>query len=737
PNTTATIGVALNGAGTLGKYDTGTLVLNAANGYTGGTALNGGTLVVGNDAALGTGVLTAANGTTLDSSAAVNLANAVEFDGSLTLAGSHDLTLSGIISGDGELTKQGASELTLSGNNTFAGSLNILDGTLNLIGNTALGNADLNVAAGTSVSVGGLNSLDALSGSGALTLAAGSTLQVGTGGTSGVYDGSISGAGRLTKVGTGKQVLNGNSTIDGGTTVAGGSLIIGGAAGSSASLASDVDVTQGATLGGHGTIIGDISLANGATLSPGNSIGSLKVDGDISFASGSTLLIEANPDGSFDRVVASGAVALGGADLSVLAGTGTWAPSTQYRIIEAGSLTGTFANVSSNLAFLTPQLTYTSNGVTLNLERNDTAFASVAQTYNQRAVAGALDAADAGGLYDAVAVLSADQARLAYDSLSGEIHASTRGALFDDSRYVRDAIGARLRSAQGQAPSEGVLHVDADSGMTFWTQGYGSWGGSDGNHNVADLDHNSQGVLLGIDMPLNDTWRAGLTAGYGNSDLDADARNSSAKVDSTSLTAYLGGQWDALHLRAGVSHAWSDVDSSRHVQVGSLDEHLKADYDASTTQVFGELGYAVQAGELMLEPFVGLAHVEVDSDGFSEQGGSTALSGDSEKEQATYSSLGLRASTPLAVVAGVPLSVQSSVAWQHVLDEPTDNSRLTLAGYDSFTVKGVPVAQDTALAQFGISAKLAPQASLDLGYSGQIGDGYSDHGVRLGLNIAF
>jgi outer membrane autotransporter protein len=560
---------------------------------------------------------------------------------------------------------------------------------------------------------------------------------VGGGGASSIYDGSISGNGHLTKVGIGKQVLNGNSTINGGTTVAGGSLIIGGAAGSSANLASDVDVAQGAMLGGHGTIIGDVSLASGATLNPGNSIGTLKVDGDLNFNSGSTLVIEADPDGRSDRVISTGTVSLGGANLSVLAGTGDWSPSTHYNIIQAASLNGTFGSISSNLAFLTPQVTYASNGVSLDLVRNTVAFTSVAQTYNQHAVARTLDAGTSGSLYNAVAVLSADQARSAYDSLSGEIHASTRSTLFDDSRYVRDAIGTRLRSAQSQAPSEGVLHIDADSGITFWVQGYGGWGDSDGNSNVADLDHNSQGMLLGIDMPLNDTWRAGLAAGYGNSDLDADARNSSANVDSTTLTAYLGGQWDALHLRVGASHAWNDIDSSRHVQVGSLGEHVKADYDASTSQVFGELGYAVQAGDVTLEPFIGLAHVEVESDSFSEHGGITALSSDSEKERATYSSLGLRTSTPAAVVAGVPVSVQSSLAWQHVLDEPTDNNHLTLAGYDSFTVKGVPVAQDTALVQFGVSAKLAPQASLDLGYSGQIGDGYSDHGVRLGLNISF
>ncbi|MBH3428224.1 autotransporter-associated beta strand repeat-containing protein [Pseudomonas alkylphenolica] len=737
PKATATIDIAVNGAGTLGKYDSGTLVLNGNNGYTGGTALNGGTLVVGHDNALGTGGLTVADGTTLDSNSAVTLRNAVALNGNLTLAGSHDLTLSGVISGNGALNKQGDSELTLSGNNTFSGALNVLNGTLNLIGNTALGNANLNVADTASVSVGGLNILNALGGTGALTLAAGSTLQVGASGASSVYDGFINGAGRLVKVGDGKQVLNNSVALGGGTLVAGGSLIVGGAAGSSALLGSDVDVAQGAMLGGHGRIVGDVELGNGATLNPGNSIGTLTVDGDISFDSGSTLVIEADPDGRSDRLVSTGTVSLGGANLSVQAGTGSWAPSTQYNIIQASSLNGTFGSVSSNLAFLTPQLTYASNGVTLNLARNDVAFTSVAQTYNQRAVSGALDAADAGGVYDAIAVLSADEARAAYDSLSGEIHASTRGALFDDSRYVRDAIGTRLRSAQGQAPGEGILHVDADSGMTFWIQGYGGWGDSNGNHNVADLDHNSQGMLLGVDIPLNDTWRAGLAAGYGSSDLDVDGRNSSAQVDSTSLTAYLGGQWDALHVRLGASYAWNEVDSSRHVKAGSLQEHVKANYDASTRQVFGELGYAVQAGDLTLEPFVGLAHVEVSTDSFSEKGGSTALKGDSEKDRATYTSLGVRASTPAADVAGVPVSVQSSLAWQRVLDEPGESSRMTLAGYDSFTVKGVPVAQDTALVQLGVSAKIAPQASVDLGYSGQLGDGYSDHGVRLGLNIAF
>ena len=50
---TTTIDAVLTGASRLVKTDLGTLVLNAANTYGGGTAINGGTLQIAADAALG------------------------------------------------------------------------------------------------------------------------------------------------------------------------------------------------------------------------------------------------------------------------------------------------------------------------------------------------------------------------------------------------------------------------------------------------------------------------------------------------------------------------------------------------------------------------------------------------------------------------------------------------------------------------------------------------------------
>lgn len=787
----ADLGSQYQGFSELEKTGSGTWSLTAgASSFSGTTLVSAGTLQ-----ASGAGAFFSASAFTVSSGATLDLNNSNQTIGSLVGAGTVTLgsgtltaggdnsstTFSGGITGTGGLTKNGTGTLTLIGLNGYtglttinAGALQIGNGSLsgsiagNILNNGALSfnhdsSTDYTYAFDISGS-GVLNKVDnnllTFTGSntytGLTTLSAG-TLQIGNGGTSGsltgdvlnnaalvfnraddsIYAGDISGSGTLTKLGAGKLVLGGISSIGGDTRVDGGSLVVGGNAGSSASLTSDVDVASGALLGGHGRIIGNVDLASGASLAPGNSIGTLTVDGDVTFNSGSTLEIEANPDGTSDRLISTGNVSLGGSSLNILAGAGSWAPSTSYSIVQAASLNGTFGSVSSNLAFLTPELAYSATGVDLTLERNDISYVSVAETYNQRAVADALGAAAGGSLNDAIEVLSAEQARAAYDSLSGELHASTRGALFDDSRHVREAVTERLRAGQSGLASGDVLHSDADSGLTFWLSSYGNWSDKDGDSNVASLDRDSRGTLIGLDLPLNQTWRLGVAAGYGTSDLDVSRRESSADIDSTSLTAYLGGQWDALSLRLGVARTWNEVDSKRDVQVGALRETVKAGYDADTTQVFGELGYALQLGELTLEPFAGLAHVEVDSDGFDEHGGNTALSGESEDDSVDYASLGLRAATPLGDIAGLPLNLHASLAWQHAFDEPSEDSRLSLAGYDSFTVKGVPVAEDSALAQLGLGLQLAPQANLQLGYSGQFGDGNSDHGVRLGLNVSF
>jgi autotransporter family porin len=140
---TFTVDVALiDQTGNLGWHDSsltkkgdGTLILSAANTYTGGTTVSAGALTV--TGTLGSG-----------GAYAGDIAN----NGKLTFDQTADQTLSGIVSGTGSLTKTGSGTLTLSGTNTYAGNTTVSAGTLELTG--SLGN-DLAYAGGVIVESGG------------------------------------------------------------------------------------------------------------------------------------------------------------------------------------------------------------------------------------------------------------------------------------------------------------------------------------------------------------------------------------------------------------------------------------------------------------------------------------------------------------------------------------------------------------------------------------------------------
>lgn len=270
PNATATIGVAINGAGILGKYGAGTLVLNAANGYTGGTALNAGKIVVGNNTALGSGLLTAADGTALEANTAVSLDNKLLLNGGLTVVGSNDLTLAGIVSGTGGLIKTGAASLTLEGPNTYSGGTFLAGGRTVVADNSALGSGALTVNAHSV-----LDSTQAVSLANPVVLNADLTLA----GTHDLtLDGNISGAGGLTKNGVSTLTLNGTNTYTGETHVNAGTLALGAggslatrgmvhlAAGTTFDLSAGTGMQTFGTLTGDGTVnLGANALAAGAS----------------------------------------------------------------------------------------------------------------------------------------------------------------------------------------------------------------------------------------------------------------------------------------------------------------------------------------------------------------------------------------------------------------------------------------------------------------------------------------
>lgn len=533
------------------------------------------------------------------------------------------------------------------------------------------------------------------------------------------------------KLESGGLVLGGQSTVGGGTEVSGGRLIVGGSTGSTASLTSNIQVAPGALLGGHGTILGDVTLQSGATLAPGNSIGILSVTGNVAFTGGSRYEVELSPGGIADLLDVTGNVSIApGTTLDLLAENGTWAVNTPYTFIAAtGGVTGNFTTVNTNLAFLTPNLNYDTNALEVIMRRNNARFASVGNTYNQRAAAAAAEALRFGNpVYDAIVALDAGGARQAFDSISGEIHASAQSALLEESRYFRDSLNHRLRTVYDPA------RTNAPLGAELWMQGYGNEARTDSNGNSASIDRNSQGIILGWDTGLGNDWQLGAALNIGTTQVDADHRKSDLSADNHGLAVYGGGHLAPFRVRAGAAYTWSDMDSTRRARIGNaLNEQLKADYNQQTAQVFAEVGYPIQATQaLALEPYVNLAHARLSRDSFKERGGNSALRGESESASVSFGSLGVHTYTELQ-----HFTLQGSLAWQHASGELTPESRQAFAGSPSFKVQGAPIAQNSVVARLGLMGAIGKRGRFSLDYNGQWGDDSRDQGVRASIHMPF
>src|SRR5690606_27626859 len=207
--------------------------------------------------------------------------------------------------------------------------------------------------------------------------------------------------------------------------------------------------------------------------------------------------------------------------------------------------------------------------------------------------------------------------------------------------------------------------------------------------------------------------------GYDNSSLNVDDRVSDVSVDTYHLGAYAGAQWKGFGLRAGVAYAWHDVGATRSVVFPGFFERQKSDYQAATSQVFGEVDYRIQAGRVAVTPFAGLAYVNLHVDGFAEDGAKAGLRADDSNQHVTYSTLGVRAASTFALGAGMSATVRGTLGWRHAFGSDVSDARVAFAGGSRFTVAGVPIAKDVAVLRLGVGVDVTKSANLALSYSGQ------------------
>lgn len=633
--------------------------------------------------------------------------------------GSNDLdtTISGLVDGGiaggtgGSLVKTGAGVLRLDGTNSYTGATIVRSGTLQAASaNAFAAQSATTVESGARLDLAGSDqTIGSLTGAGIVMLGTSTnTLTVGGDNRSSEFSGALTEAGGLTKTGTGTLALSGTSSHLGETRVQNGTLQVDGDIATSA-----VNVTGG-TLSGRG-VVGATTIASGGTIAPGPSA-TLSVAGDLTLQTGASYRVDIAGATSSTLNVA-GTATIGGAQLK-LGSLSAFDPTASYTILIAtGGTSGQFGSIGADYAFILPQFAYQPDRVLMTLARNGVAFDDIGITANQRAVANAVERLGPGNvLYGQIIIADTATALSAFDQLSGELHASVQTGLLEQSRMI--ATTALNRAAS--------LHARTGPWAQAWTQA-GRLSGSD----LHTLDFTGSGFAAGYDAAIDSRFAVGAFAGASTSHLSLGGLSGSADATAAHVAVYARfteGPWRAT---AGAAVTAGEVRTTRAVRFGTVDDHLAASYGQRSVQVFGDVAYRLDLDRFTLEPFVAARFVTQDTDGFTEQGGPSALSVAGTTTQSIETTLGLRASADLELQR-TPIKLTAMAGWRHRFDTNPTSTSMVISG-QGFATTGVNSPSDALVIEAGVSMALNPQVSLGLTYGGEYSDTGLNHTLRVNI----
>ncbi|HGE6720176.1 TPA: autotransporter domain-containing protein [Serratia marcescens] len=567
---------------------------------------------------------------------------------------------------------------------------------------------------------------------------------------------------------------------------------------------SAASIKAGGTLGGNGTLGQTEIQSGGHISPGDGNIGTLTLKRYLNFIGESFYDVDIAGDGRSDQLWVAGKTTISDrakVQVTALDPQTSYKTGQSYRILTSdGGIDGQFASAVSKSAFLDVALKHSANAVDLTIAQKDTGgenpggenpggenpggenpggenpggenpggenpggenpggenpggespgsgkpgiFQTVAESGNQWNTAGALSTLAQHGpslaLYNSLLLLSAPEAREAFNQLSGEVYPSMQSNLIAGSTQLFNVLNQRMLrlfdndSLPVPPLAMSLVQPAQAQNSGVWSQTFSSWGRNSGNGNVGKLDGNTTGFLLGADRKLADhNVRIGGYFGYSRGDYDVDSRRSKADTDNYHLGLYAAGQQDAFSLRGALGYTWHKIEGKRNVDFSGFSDRLKSDYDANSLLAFTEAGYRFGQPEMNVEPFINLSYIRLHTDSFQESGGAAALSVRNETMDTFYSTLGVRGVTELPK----NVSLYGSLGWQHAYGDKNTSSRMAFAGSDAFVTQGQAVDDNVMVGDIGVSVKLSRAATLDVGYQGQFGADTRVNSVNANLRWSF
>jgi fibronectin-binding autotransporter adhesin len=697
---------------------TGVLTLTGANTYTGLTAIETGTIALSGSGSISDSVFVAVNdGATFDISGLTNGGTTIRNlgDGWSGLTGTGVVALGGntlriVIDGDapyattfsgsiedggiaggtgGGIVKDGAGTLILAGANTYTGTTEVAEGTLEVDGSL-----------GTSSQSTGLTTVDSgatLRGTGTIygdvTVGSGGNLAVGSAdGLSGVQTLAIGGNLRLAAtVRDGDVVTQQGSTttlrvasINSYDTIAvGGSATLGGAL--------DVEFKGGMLNNQQVTLLSAAGGLSG-TFDTVENLLQNAVTYKVSYV-GDDVILSAVQNSYVPFVQAGNQAA---AARAIDAATGNSRADSVFQALNSmsgGQLSRAFSQITPTSATSAPQLV-------------QAATDQIDRSIMQRLAA----------VRDGSTGLSLSQIDLGPDTVY-------------DPRTM-------LASTSPLAPTGfSPLTPSAENPWGTFLTGLGGFGKVDGGSEAPGYSYNSAGLQGGLDRRIDRSFAVGVAAGYQHTKSDYDDSASAVKIDTGSLQLYstwqdVGGNWAS----ASVGGAYHHFDSRRD----GLDGQATAHTQGLEGDFLGQFGHDFKMKQWTLTPEIGLSYSHLAIDRYTESGSLTPLTVNPDDSDSLRSDLGGKAAYRFTAL-DVEWQPYVEAGWQHEMLDTNHSVAAQLASGAGgvFDTVSQNVGRDSATGGVGIGAAFTPTLTLRVGYDAQANNSYFENNVQATLRLLF
>ncbi len=535
---------------------------------------------------------------------------------------------------------------------------------------------------------------------------------------------------------------------------------------------------QNVTIWSTGVVCGDSVLradtvANSGAVKPGNSIGTLTVEGDLTMAAGSTIEIEIDGSGHSDKLVVAG-------DVSILGGTveafftETIASPEALTIVEADGVDTTVAGLDCDgSALLDLRVVHSAESISLIVAPRAFDDPDIATTGNQCAVGSALQQLANGGGNSITTTLqtfvNTGQVRRALDQLSGQSRpslapvtaaGSTRhvGTVSNRLHNVRGSVSyglgggpllamARQDSTVGDpstydvSPNGQTFAVGngttslADQKWGFWGKGYAVFGDRESESGSPGYQYTVYGTGFGFDYQFTDSLLLGITGGYSEGDVDYFSSRDTSDVVSMPLGIYGSWNTDGWYLDSLLSYAGLEYETQRHVDLAS--EKLSGDFGGDQISGYFEGGLNWQYDEsCLIQPLASFQFSHLNLDSYTESGGASSLGYDNQRHQSHKGSLGMKLTKQFGEDDDtIRAAIELRCRWVHEFGDAESQVDAHFASDPGavFTVSDEGVSRDTIVLGTGVQAMLGKNTRLFASYDIGLNADNTSHTVSAGM----